>query len=315
MKPKTKLQAQSRLLRSQGLSLKQIASKLRVSKGSVSAWTKEIVLTPQQKAALKQRELFGAQKGHQTNARNWQEKKAANPPQIKGPRWPAKSVEHFFDYWSKDMAWVLGYFVADGSMYISKTGGHYIDFTSIDIELIQLVKSLMSTNNKIGSYLPKKGKNQIRYHLQIGSKKLFQKLIELGITPRKSLTILCPKIPDQFFWHFLRGYFDGDGHAEFRQVIRANRNNHVYNILSMKLTSGSLSLLQALKANISYLTNIQGGSLITRSIEQKTWHVLAYSTHDVIKLFGFMYPNIKVPCLLRKRHILERGITVIGVEV
>ena len=39
-----------------------------------------------------------------------------------------------------------------------------------------------------------------------------------------------------------------------------------------------------------------------------TIYDLAYSTRDVVKLYDFLYPNIKVPCLKRKREILSEGI-------
>jgi hypothetical protein len=36
-------------------------------------------------------------------------------------------------------------------------------------------------------------------------------ITSFGISKRKSLTLEFPNIPDEYFWHFVRGYFDGDG--------------------------------------------------------------------------------------------------------
>lgn len=48
-------------------------------------------------------------------------------------------------------------------------------------------------------------------YVSIGSKQMFNDLLKYGCTPKKSLTLKFPEIPDEYFWHFLRGYFDGDG--------------------------------------------------------------------------------------------------------
>ena len=47
-----------------------------------------------------------------------------------------KQVNHqFFHKWNPTMAYVLGYFAADGCMIKNKRGAHYIEFTSIDKRL------------------------------------------------------------------------------------------------------------------------------------------------------------------------------------
>ena len=55
--------------------------------------------------------------------------------------------------------------------------------------------------------------------LSVGSKQMFNDLLKYGCTPKKSLTLKWPDIPDEYLWHFLRGYFDGDGCA----VKQSNR--------------------------------------------------------------------------------------------
>jgi len=40
---------------------------------------------------------------------------------------------------------------------------------------------------------------------------MYSDLINLGLHPRKSLTINLPDVPKRYMSHFIRGYFDGDG--------------------------------------------------------------------------------------------------------
>ncbi len=220
-----------------------------------------------------------------------------------------RPVETFFDTWTDNMAWLLGYFASDGTMYHTKSGYGYIAFTSCDKDLLDQVKQVLKIDNVIEIYHFKNPNWKTRYTLQIGSRKIYQRFIELGFTPKKSLTLKFPPIPDQFFPHFLRGYFDGDGCATFTVRHRPERGNRIFKQLLFRLTCGSYEFLQAVKQRIEILCSIKGGSIFSKSNSKgNIWHELAYSTQNVIKLYNFIYPTQDVPHLRRKRVILEEGI-------
>src|SRR3989344_8046642 len=118
--------------------------------------------------------------------------------------------QDFFKKWSSEMAYVLGFFAADGNMIKNNRGGHYIAFYSNDKELLIKVKNMLAANHKIGlkkQALPK----HPAYQIQIGSKEIYFDLLKLGLVPNKSLVLKVPVIPKKFIKHFVRGYFDGDG--------------------------------------------------------------------------------------------------------
>lgn len=119
-------------------------------------------------------------------------------------------------------AYFLGLLWADGNI------SHHLDSYAIRIALIesdaqivltQLHKKIFKTKvrlekvkggkvNILGNLCNKKDQLLFR----INSKPIFEDLENLGCTQKKSLTIDYPKnMPDEFFWDFLRGYFDGDG--------------------------------------------------------------------------------------------------------
>ena len=120
--------------------------------------------------------------------------------------------ENFFKKWSPEMAYILGFFAADGSMYKTKRGTHFIEFQITDKELLKQIRKLFDSNHKIAMRNRNK-KWKLLYRLQIGSKAMFGDLIKLGMTPRKSKTIKFPDIPVHYLIHFVRGYFDGDGNV------------------------------------------------------------------------------------------------------
>ncbi|MDO8571008.1 MAG: LAGLIDADG family homing endonuclease [Candidatus Daviesbacteria bacterium] len=226
---------------------------------------------------------------------------------LKSLRWPQRDAESFFDNWTRDMAYVLGYFASDGSMYRNKRGSYYISFTSADKELIETIKNIIMVKNIIEIYQPK-GNTKIRYTLQIGSKKMFFRLLEIGFTPKKSLTLKLPIIPNNMLGHFLRGYFDGDGCAYLHYYHRVDRKNKLYKILTLRLTSGSEHFLKSLHKRLIEVVKIKGGSICSHSGA----YTLSFSYCNVVKLYSFMYPELGLPCLERKRVILEKGIKNLG---
>jgi intein-encoded DNA endonuclease-like protein len=132
-----------------------------------------------------------------------------------------KVNENFFKNWTTSMAYVLGYWYADGSLenawYIR---GKYIRICSKNLSIIKKIKKLLKSEHKIVFRKPEKvpsaDKKKIYttkglYYLRIGSHKLYNDLIKIGLTPRKSLTISFPLVPNKYLRHFVRGYFDGDG--------------------------------------------------------------------------------------------------------
>lgn len=296
---------EARKLRSEGWSIKEIEKFLQISRSTLSLKLRDIPLTNEQKARLLSKEKLGAIKGQKTNRLKWQKYRELHPKEKTGPRWPNREVERFFNEWSPEMAYVLGYFSADGTMYRNPRGSCYIGFCSADKELIENVKVFTKSINKIEVYQPLRGNCKMRYTLQIGSKRLFNRLQELGFAPNKSLTLNYPPVPKEMIGHFLRGYFDGDGCAE---IIRSKNRP---NFLSVRIifTSGSFQFLQDLQRVLVEYVGVGKGSL---HIKTKGGWDLVYSKSDVLKLYDLMYPTQQIVCLRRKQDILRRGLNILG---
>ena len=108
------------------------------------------------------------------------------------------------------MAYVLGFFTADGSMIKNKRGAHFIEFQITDRDLLFKIRKTLGSEHKIATR-KRNGNWKTIYRLQIGSGEMFNDLLALGMLPRKSKIISLPEIPDKYFFDFLRGCFDGDG--------------------------------------------------------------------------------------------------------
>ncbi|TSC72859.1 MAG: putative DOD family homing endonuclease [Parcubacteria group bacterium Gr01-1014_38] len=221
-------------------------------------------------------------------------------------RLSSRPVETFFQTWTPEMAYVLGYFAADGYMYRNPRGSHYVGFVSTDEELVRLVRSLIGTLNSIEVYRPKNKNWKTRYTLQVGSRKIFETLSDLGFSPAKSLTVSFPLVPLSVLSHFVRGYFDGDGCLSFGTYARKNRKSKAQ-VLFARFISGSEYFLKGLQSAL-LLGEIGPGSL---GHHGKNFR-LQYGMHDSFRLYKLMYPTYAVPCLLRKREKFERGLVVMS---
>ena len=208
-----------------------------------------------------------------------------------------KVNQHFFKTWSHDMAYVLGFFVADGNIIKTKRNTHYISFCSVDYEILQNIKNSLESTHLLSE---RKGENGHVFRLQIGSKIMYDDLVALGFVDCKSNRMLMPKIPVQFANDFIRGYFDGDGNV-WTGLLNKKRNKPTH-VIQVVFTSGSLNFLNGLLILIRKL-GVKNGSIFTS--KTKNFSRLQFSTKDALKLAEIMYNGQSKLFLQRKKLRFE----------
>jgi hypothetical protein len=134
----------------------------------------------------------------------------------------------FFDSWTPESAYVLGYIWADGCIRTERGKPAGIEFicTEDDAQILRDVAAVLGCSNKLrdhaardwvqkhGAYAGRTYRSKAAVRLAIHSTVLASKLItDHGIPPRKSSCDppFPSNIPDEFLSHFARGNFDGDG--------------------------------------------------------------------------------------------------------
>lgn len=121
-------------------------------------------------------------------------------------------VNHnFFASWSVEMAYVLGYWFADGCISQGMDYLYRFELTSKDSDHLVMVRHLMDSLHSILD------KHDGSYRLFIGSKTIWQDVQKLGGVPGKSLIARFPEVPTQYIRDFCRGYFDGDGSVRIQK--------------------------------------------------------------------------------------------------
>ena len=104
------------------------------------------------------------------------------------------------------MAYILGFFCADGSMIKNKRGAHFIGFQITDKDLLFKIWKALNSNHKISIKKRRNTNQKTIYQLQIGSKEIYKDLLELGLKNRKSKRLNLPQIPEKYFPNFIRGF-------------------------------------------------------------------------------------------------------------
>lgn len=194
--------------------------------------------------------------------------------------------DNYFKNWSNDMAYILGFWWADG--YMRKRHMRYSDYyifsicqNTKDVYLLKEILKKMGSNNPI--YRPKtrpKGS-----HFEINSKEIYKDIINIGGTPNKSKIIRIPKIPKQYVSHFIRGLFDGDG-----CIYIVNNKKKAYQYRVSYICSGSGTFLKETKSLLLSLGI--GGKIYSNGNKNNPTLKLCFGVNDTKKLGKLMYANL-----------------------
>jgi len=188
----------------------------------------------------------------------------------------------FFEKWSPNMAYILGYIFADGCLLKTR---YRLKISSCDKNHLKKILCVIKSNYPI--LLNRRADRKIpNYDSIVDSKKVYFDLLKLGLIPRKSKVVKFPNIPKKYFFDFLRGYLDGDGSVYYDRP-HIDRGDNEFIRLNTCFTSGSYNFLNAVQRIISKRLNIPQQKLS----QNRTAFKLRYSTQDSLKLLEQVYKN------------------------
>lgn len=200
--------------------------------------------------------------------------------------------ETFFDKSdTPDKAYILGLWYVDGCN--TNQNKIHITLQEQDKELLEKVKKVMKYDKPLSFYnrSNKNPKLQNTYTLVIYNKHMSESLKDKGCVERKSLVLQFPDwMPENLMSHFLRGYFDGDGH-----IGKNGRGAHA-SIIS------SCYFIQSL---YDYLIKI-GIECHIYKTQEKTWTISTTKKLETKKLMDYLYKDAKLYMERKYQIYLEK---------
>lgn len=194
---------------------------------------------------------------------------------------------------SRNKAYILGLIISDG--YVDNYTK--LTFTSKDIELVEIFKRELKSEHKLSTYNifdKRTNKIYIRHSIQIASKEIITDLNELGIFRNKSFDCKMPDIPEEYFWHFIRGLFDGDG--TISKELKKKEGALRFSII------GSENLITTIKTKFNNI-GLTDTKLEVTNYQNNNNHIVKihyYSFKDLSLLKEKIYENSEELRLTRK---------------
>lgn len=197
--------------------------------------------------------------------------------------------------WTPKFAYALGLLTTDGNL---SNDGRHLEFTSKDIQLLKIFKKCLRLKNKIG-YKTNGFSNKKYPRIQFSNVILYKWLLRIGLAPGKSKTLKKLKIPNKYFFDFLRGCFDGDGSCYSYWDPRWASSFMFY----ISFSSRSLEYINWLRGKIKRILQVKGH--ITQYENRGGWQ-LKYAKNEAKRVISKMYYKKSLPCSNRKYKKLTR---------
>lgn len=188
--------------------------------------------------------------------------------------------ERYFDTWSNEMAYILGYFCADGSYNYDKTHRDITFRTSQkDKELIETIRERLEAKKEV-----KYEDRTKSVSLSLSSAHLCERFNKLGLNPSKSKIGFMVDVPDAYLSHFTRGYIDGDGNVSEDTRRGYSLRYRIYSSEACK------EFLEYLKKKIEDRTSVR---IYLRRSRENLW-CLEISARDARAFTNWLYSDASI---------------------
>ncbi len=202
--------------------------------------------------------------------------------------------------WSADLAYATGLMVTDGCL---SSDGRHLDLTSKDRE--QLLNFMRCIGRPLPISLKRTPEGRSVSRVQFSDVTLYRFFLDAGLTPKKTHTIGPIAVPEEYFFDFLRGHYDGDG--TFYSYYDPRWKNSFMFYLSFVSASRRhvLWLRDMLEKQIGvkgHVTSAKGHAVVQ----------LKYAKAETLTILKHLYPQKLSICLARKRLKIAKVLRIVG---
>jgi hypothetical protein len=200
--------------------------------------------------------------------------------------------------WSAHFAYAIGLLATDGNL---SSDGRHISIVSKDIEQINNFLKCFDINVITRKAIS--GAGNIYNRVQFSDVLFYRFLESIGLHMKKSKTISKILIPEEYFFDFLRGCFDGDG-CFYSYWDPRWRSSFMFYI---EFVSASEKHINWLRNELKERLNVWGH--ISKDGRKITFQ-LKYAKKEALEIIKKMYYDKKVICLSRKRVKIEKALKI-----
>ncbi|WP_461612898.1 LAGLIDADG family homing endonuclease [Clostridium sp. Marseille-QA1073] len=197
-------------------------------------------------------------------------------------------------------AYVLGLIYSDGCLSFDEHSNRYrITITMNEYDLMECLNKFICPTKKLYKYKHPKGR-EFSYSVITTNEFDINFLKELGLTERKSKSIMLPVLPNNLMSHFVRGYFDGDGSVyvnKTKQII--NQEVKYYKYINCNFTTGSIKFAEQLR-NVLFNNDIEN-TLVADSRRSDAFYVKIYKKESIKKFYNYIYKDASL--YIKRKHL------------
>lgn len=203
---------------------------------------------------------------------------------------------------SPTKAYWLGFLYADG--YVTSNNRWGLELCYDDLQHMKNFVNCFNYNGQLRDRIRNGNKS---CSFQINNKHMSEMLIDKGVLKNKTEILLFPEkkiLDEQFYSHFIRGFFDGDGCVYINHNIkpRKDRNNKIYDRISKGINivcksdcfvKSIISVLETQGINLHWNINKQHNNL----------NVLRTSSiNEIKKFYEYIYKDSNPSNRLERKY-------------
>jgi len=187
---------------------------------------------------------------------------------------------------TKEKAYFLGLMMSDGTV---SERSIIISLQERDKNILEKFKKTIQHTGPLSLQVSKNINHQSSSILRIYSRELVKSLTILGCGKRKTYTLRFPNIKEEFYSHFIRGFFDGDG------CIIKTKSGYYFSI------TGNKNFLLDLNNILSKCININPCKISRKNKSSELFGAIQYSKNsDLLKIRDYIYKDCKDIYIERK---------------
>jgi len=198
-----------------------------------------------------------------------------------------------FDAMDTEAHWYwLGFLLADGSVFHRRCEWRLaVSLRESDRDHLEALREFLGYEAPLELV-----SRAAQVRLVVYSMRLCRRLFELGVVPRKSFDgHPMPVVPNRFAFAFVRGHFDGNGHA-----CKVSPNGYKLGF------AGQHRLMRWMQERLRHLVGVPPGLFYDKGGCAELVYGRRHQVRALARwLYGFDHDKPGVPHLARKRAVLE----------